>query len=52
MSACFAMFKQILFDGSDFTYDLHDLGRYYVEYEALMKHYQRVAARPHPLPQV
>ncbi|MEO8926749.1 MAG: sulfotransferase [Caulobacteraceae bacterium] len=44
MSACFAMFKQILFDGADFTYDLHDLGRYYSEYAGLMKHYE--AAMP------
>ncbi|MEO7026248.1 MAG: sulfotransferase [Caulobacteraceae bacterium] len=44
MSACFAMFKQILFDGADFTYDLHDLGRYYVEYAGMMKHYD--AAMP------
>jgi len=40
MSACFAMFKQVLIDGSDFTYDLHDLGRYFTEYVSLMDHYQ------------
>ncbi len=39
MAACFAMFKQVLTDGADFTYDLHDLGRYYTEYVGLMDHY-------------
>ena len=39
MAACFAMFKQVLTDGADFTYDLHDLGRYYSEYVGLMDHY-------------
>ncbi len=39
MAACFAMFKQVLLDGADFTYDLHDLGRYYSEYAGLMDHY-------------
>jgi hypothetical protein len=42
MSACFAMFKQILFDGADFTYDLHDLGRYYSEYAGLMEYWRSV----------
>jgi tetratricopeptide (TPR) repeat protein len=42
MSACFAMFKQVLIDGADFTYDLHDLGRYYTEYVSLMDHYDAV----------
>jgi tetratricopeptide (TPR) repeat protein len=40
MAACFAMFKQVLIDGSDFTYDLHNLGRYYTEYVSLMDHYR------------
>jgi tetratricopeptide (TPR) repeat protein len=40
MAACFAMFKQVLIDGSDFTYSLHDLGRYYTEYVSLMDHYE------------
>ncbi len=40
MAACFAMFKQVLLDGADFSYDLHDLGRYYVEYAGLMEHWR------------
>jgi tetratricopeptide (TPR) repeat protein len=44
MAACFAMFKQVLMDAADFTYDLHDLGRNYTEYVGLMDHY--AAAMP------
>jgi len=40
MAACFANFKQVLTDGADFSYDLHDLGRYYVEYAAMMEHWR------------
>jgi predicted Zn-dependent protease len=43
MAACFAMFKQILPD-ADFSYDLHNLGRYYTEYVGLMEHWR--AAMP------
>jgi tetratricopeptide (TPR) repeat protein len=42
MAACFAMFKQVLTNGADFSYDLHDLGRYYIEYAGLMEHWQSV----------
>ncbi|HEY3637535.1 MAG TPA: sulfotransferase [Rhizomicrobium sp.] len=40
MAACFAMFKQILTNGADFSYDLYDLGRYYTEYTGLMEHWR------------
>jgi hypothetical protein len=40
MAACLGMYKQILRDGSDFTNDLHDLGRYYMEYVDLMAFWQ------------
>jgi hypothetical protein len=40
MAACFAMFKQVLLDGSDFTYNLRDLGHYFTEYVSLMDHYE------------
>jgi predicted Zn-dependent protease len=39
MASCFAMFKQVLPDGADFSCDLRDLGRYYTEYAGLMSHY-------------
>jgi tetratricopeptide (TPR) repeat protein len=42
MAACFAMFKQVLTDGADFSYDLRDLGHYYTEYVGLMNHYASV----------
>lgn len=42
MAACFAMFKQVLIEGADFSYDLRDLGRYYTEYVGLMNHYASV----------
>jgi hypothetical protein len=42
MSACFAMFKQVLIDAADFSYDLRHLGRYYTEYVGMMDHYARV----------
>jgi tetratricopeptide (TPR) repeat protein len=41
LAACFAMFKQILPTGADFSNDLRDAGRYYVEYAAMMDHYAR-----------
>jgi tetratricopeptide (TPR) repeat protein len=41
LSACFAMFKQILPAGADFSNHLRDAGRYYVEYAAMMEHYAR-----------
>jgi hypothetical protein len=42
MAACFAMFKQMLMDGADFSYDLRDLGGYYRGYAALMDHWKSV----------
>ena len=42
MAACFAMFKQVMPHGADFSYDLHDLGRYYTEYAGLMDHWKSV----------
>ncbi|HTT82919.1 MAG TPA: sulfotransferase [Rhizomicrobium sp.] len=40
MAACFANFKQVFTEGADFSNDLHDVGRYYVEYAALMEHWR------------
>jgi hypothetical protein len=42
MAACFANFKQVLTDGADFSNDLRDVGRYYVEYAAIMEHWETV----------
>ncbi|HTC51943.1 MAG TPA: sulfotransferase [Steroidobacteraceae bacterium] len=40
MAACYAMFKTLFQDGYPFSYDLEELGRYYVAYERLMHHWQ------------
>jgi tetratricopeptide (TPR) repeat protein len=42
MAACFANFKQVLTTGADFSYDLHDMGRYCVEYASVMEHWKAV----------
>jgi tetratricopeptide (TPR) repeat protein len=39
MAACYAMFKTLFKDGYPFSYDLRDLGHYYVAYRKLMKHW-------------
>jgi predicted Zn-dependent protease len=41
LAAGFAMFRHILPAGADFSNDLRDAGRYYVEYAAMMDHYAR-----------
>jgi hypothetical protein len=41
MSACFAMFKQLLPVDCAFTYDLNHLGRYYNGYVGMMQHYDK-----------
>lgn len=38
----FSCFKQYFATGSHFCYDLHDIGRYYADYVALMAHYDAV----------
>jgi len=42
MAACFAMYKQLLPDDANFSYDLDELGRYYNNYVAMMQHWQSV----------
>jgi len=42
MAACFANFKQLFARGQEFTYSLEDIGRYYVDYLRLMKHWHHV----------
>ncbi|MGC1458151.1 MAG: sulfotransferase [Steroidobacteraceae bacterium] len=43
-AACYAMFKTLFKDGYPFSYDLEELGRYYIGYRRLMDHWQ--AAMP------
>ena len=42
MDTCYAVYKQLFRDAYPFSYDLEDLGRYYVAYRGLMEHWQRV----------
>jgi tetratricopeptide (TPR) repeat protein len=42
MDTCFAMFKQLFRDAYPYSYDLDELGQYYVAYEKLMRHWSAV----------
>ena len=42
LGCCFSGFKQHFARGQAFTYDLHDLGRYWHDYAALMAHFDAV----------
>jgi len=39
MAACFAIYKKLFQDGYPFSYDLEELGRYYIAYRRLMRHW-------------
>lgn len=42
MACCFSAFKQLFAEGQEFSYSLHDVGRYYADYVRLMEHWDRV----------
>lgn len=42
MAAGYAMYKTLFKDGYPFSYDLDDIGRYYVAYRRLMQHWDTV----------
>jgi hypothetical protein len=42
LGCCFSAFKQHFARGQTFTYDLHELGRYYRDYVELMAHFDAV----------
>jgi tetratricopeptide (TPR) repeat protein len=42
MDCCFSGFKQLFAEGQEFTYGLHEIGRYYADYIALMDHWDAV----------
>ncbi len=42
MAICFSCYKKRFVHGHDYSFDLEDLGRYYLAYEALMHHWERV----------
>ncbi len=41
-ACCFSGYKQLFGDGQEFTYGLNEIGRYYVAYEKLMKHWDEL----------
>lgn len=42
MDTCYAVYKQLFRDAYPFSYDLDELGRYYVAYDGLMRHWNEV----------
>jgi tetratricopeptide (TPR) repeat protein len=42
MDSCYAMYKTLFASAYPFTYDLDDLGRYYLAWERLMRHWATV----------
>ncbi|KUO57024.1 MAG: hypothetical protein APF78_10655 [Sphingomonadales bacterium BRH_c3] len=42
LDCCFSGFKQLFAEGQEFTYGLHEIGRYYADYVELMEHWDRV----------
>ncbi len=42
MDSCIGCFKQHFAKGQTFTYDLFELGEFYLEYESLMRHWDEV----------
>jgi tetratricopeptide (TPR) repeat protein len=42
MDSCFGSYKQLFASGQPFTYDLTEIGEYYVQYQRLMEHWHNV----------
>ena len=42
MDACYAIYKTLFRAGLSYSYDLGDLGRYYLGYKAMMEHWQEM----------
>jgi hypothetical protein len=42
LDTCYAVYKQLFVDAYPFSYDLEELGRYYVAYHQLMEHWHDV----------
>jgi hypothetical protein len=41
LAACYALYKSLFEDGYPYSYDLRDIGKYYVAYRHLMDHWNR-----------
>ncbi len=39
LDSCLGSYKQLFFNGQAFTYDLYELGHYYLQYQRLMDHW-------------
>jgi tetratricopeptide (TPR) repeat protein len=42
LASCYAMYKTLFQSGYPFSYDLSDLGRYYLAYDRLMQHWREL----------
>ena len=42
MDSCFGSYKQLFAEGQPFTYDLTEIGEYYLQYQRLMDHWHTV----------
>ena len=42
LDTCYAIYKQLFIDGYPFSYDLEELGRYFIAYHRLMEHWNKV----------
>jgi tetratricopeptide (TPR) repeat protein len=42
LDSCLGCFRQLFAKGQTFTYDLNDIGDYFLEYERMMEHWQAV----------
>jgi hypothetical protein len=42
MDSCFGSYKQLFASGQPFTYDLTEIGEYYLQYQRIMDHWQSV----------
>jgi len=42
LDSCFGSYKQLFASGQPFTYDLIELGEYYLQYQRLLDHWQKV----------
>lgn len=42
LDSCMGCYKQLFYKGQSFTYDLVELGEYYLEYERIMEHWNEI----------
>ena len=42
LDSCMSSFKQLFYKGQSWSYDLFEIGEYYLEYDRVMKHWQEI----------